>query len=53
MKRIETILLRTITNVESGIGKCFTIHTSDGKKHVLNVAGRAVEELRTKIMDLL
>lgn len=49
----DTILIKTITNVESGIGKRFTVHTMDGKKHVLDISGKQAEELKTKLMDLL
>jgi hypothetical protein len=49
-KRIETILLRTITNAECGAGKALTLQTADGKRHPLSIGGKAAEEMRRQIM---
>jgi hypothetical protein len=53
MKQTETILLRNVSDVQSGIGKRLTVMTNDGKRHMLNVAGKPADELRQKMMDAL
>ena len=53
MNKTETILLRNISDVKAGIGQRMTITTNDGKKHTLDIAGKAAEELRAKMMEVL
>lgn len=53
MGKTNMILVKTITNIESGVGKKLTISTMDGKKHVLEIAGKQAEDLKNKLMPLL
>lgn len=52
-KQTETLLIRNIADVSSGVGKALEITTNDGKKHRLLVAGKPAEELRAAIMEVI
>lgn len=52
-KRVETILLKSVTNVACGLASPIEVTTTDGKKHRLNIGGRAAEEWRKAILDVM
>lgn len=51
--KVQTILLRNVTEVETGFARNMSVHTSDGQRHTLPISGKAAADLKARVMDLL
>ena len=49
----QTIFIRNITNIDISLFGGMSIHTSDGKKHKMNVLGKDAKTLRDELLKLM
>jgi len=49
----ETIILRSITQVELPLGRPLEITTVDGKKHRLNLLAGQAKDLQSRLLELV